>query len=186
MPRLLARTDLIQGPESWIPKLGRSIRRRRDLHTLPELVRNVTYVLALDDEVREGGFAQYFFNPACAYVFDTWDVLGELDPPSADLLAAALSRVGAAHVIDLDIERMSAQDPTALEAAYGRLIDVISKAREEPGTLVEQFVKFRERYAPDLGELEGFTALYPKWCEQKGLHEAVANIVLANRFDFFD
>jgi len=186
MSRLLARSDLVHPPEVWLPKLQAAMRARRDLLTLPELVRDVGLVLVLDAEVRGGGFALFFFNPSCRHVFETWFALEALDPTCVELMTDALARVGLSYGIDLDVRALAEMEGDVLRPAYGRLIDIVTCARNESGTLLEKFARFQNRLAADQDGLEGLASLDARWCAYEDWKEPVIERILANRLEFMD
>jgi hypothetical protein len=185
MPQLLASSDLCNAPEVWLPKLQAAVRKRRDLHTLPEVVRDVGLVLELDAEVHSGGFALYLFNPPCRHVYDAWYVLDELDTTCVGLLSAALRRVGVSYGIEVDPKQLAASnDDDALRCGYGRLIDVVTRARGESGTLQERFARFRDRLEADADGVEGLGSVSRKWCDHDRWKETIVRRILAHRFEF--
>jgi hypothetical protein len=183
--RLLASSDLYNAPEVWLPKLQSAYRDVRDMHELPDLVRDVGFVLQLDGEIRTGGFAQYFFNPACRDVYDAWFVLVEYDRICADLVSEALRRIGVSYQIDLDPTRLPDDDDgEALRIARGRLIDAVTQARAQSGTLIERFTRFRDRLAEDVDGADGLEHLTRCWLNYDEWKEAIVSRVLGNRFEF--
>jgi hypothetical protein len=182
--RLLASSDLYHAPEVWMPKLQSALREVPDFDELPDVVRDVALVLELDREVQTGGFAQYFFNPPCRRVYETYDVLVELDRICADLVSEALRRVGMSYSVELDPKSLPDGDPEAVRIALGRLIDAATQARAQSGTLLERFVRFRDRLATDFEGAEGLEALTRCWVNYDEWKEAIVARVLGNRFDF--
>lgn len=139
----------------------------------------------LDDEVRNGGFAQYFFNPSCVGVLDAWLFAREAAPLAAELLALAVLRLGATAGQTIDLEaRLAAVGPGGLFPALEALMAIHRQAHEAAGDVRAAFARFRDASAQAAGPLRGFDALNERFWLEVDIDAAAVAHVRANAAEF--
>jgi hypothetical protein len=147
----------------------------------PQPFRDAALLLELDGQVRNGGFAQYFFNASCLNAFDAWFLCSDVDPSADAILSLALRRVGVEFGLPLDLHALVASGGgEALGPSFGGLLDVYRNAHRAPGALLEQFVAFRDRLASAKGDLPGFDELNMRFFRETQIPATLVKHVRAN------
>jgi hypothetical protein len=165
-------------------KLGALLRKRtagmeRDKEA-NEAHRDVAFMFELDDQVRTGGFAQYFFASSCLNAFDAWFASDVIDEMINELLSHALQRLGAEFGVDLELHRLLGEGGgDAMGKAYSQLIEIYQAAHKGPGDLAEAFVAFAERLDDDKQGLPGFTKINQRYIDEVDVEAAAADHVRA-------
>ncbi len=166
-------------------KLGALLRKRTagmaQDKGADEAHRDVAFVFELDDQVRKGGFAQYFFASSCPNAFDAWFATDVIDEMTNELLSHALKRLGAEFGVDLELHRLIGEGGgDAMGKAYAHLIQIYQAAHKGPGDLAEAFVAFAERLDDDKPGLPGFAKINQRYVDDVDIDAAVAEHVRAD------
>lgn len=143
----------------------------------PQEPRDLALLFELDHQVRNGGFAQYFFNASCLNSFDAWFAANATDAVSETLLGLAFLRLGHELGIDLDIARIVEEGGKALGEAYSRLLTEYKKAHDASPKLLEAFAAFRDRLAKDRDGLIGFDVLNQRFFGEVDIDRAIVEYV---------
>jgi hypothetical protein len=165
-------------------KLGELLRKRtagmESNKEADESHRDVAFMFELDTQVRNGGFAQYFFNSSCTNAFDAWFASDVIDGMTNELLSHALVRLGAEFGVDLELHRLISEGGgDALGKAYAQLIQIYQGAHQTSADLKEAFVAFADRLDDDKDGLPGFGKINRQYFEEVDLDAAVAEHVRA-------
>jgi hypothetical protein len=139
--------------------------------------RDVAFMFELDQQVRNGGFAQYFFNSSCTNAFDAWFASDLIDGTTNELLSHALQRLGIEFGIDLELHRLIGEGGEALGKAYTQLIEIYQGAHQAAEDLKAAFVAFVDRLDDDKQGLPGFGKINRQYFEEVNLDAAVAEYV---------
>ena len=165
-------------------KLGALLRKRtsgleRDKEA-DESHRDVAFLFELDQQVRKGGFAQYFFNASCPNAFDAWFASDVIDNVANELLSHALNRLGAEFGVDLELHRLFDEGGgDALGKAYAHLIEIYQGAHEAAPDLKEAYVAFAARLEGDKQGLPGFAKINRQYLKEVDTDAAVCEHVRA-------
>lgn len=170
---MLTRRDLDRPAAELLALLRERASPHMQVPSAPRPWRELACMFELEDEVRNGGFSQYFFNHSCANAFDAWAATRALADPAHALLDRALLRIGAEYGVDLDLARLSERRDD-LARAHAGLLDNHARTRRAHGGLINQYVAFAQRLATDLGPVAGFDALERRYFEQSNLPAAIA------------
>lgn len=146
----------------------------------PEHVRDVAMLFELDHQVRNGGFAQYFFNASCPNAFDAWFASEAIAPEAHELLGLALIRVGVEFGVDLDLRRIIQHDSKKLGPAYGSLLQIYKDAHTDPSRLLEDFASFRDRLAEPKKGHAGLFDLQMKFFAETNVPRSIVEHVLGS------
>jgi hypothetical protein len=139
----------------------------------PPVERNVLLVLELDQQVKNGGFDQYFFN--CGEnALEALLVLRSLAEPTAGLYERVLSIAAAQMPADIDLKRL--RTGTELAIQNERWLAALDRSRSFGASLLDRFVTFRERIRTN----EMFS-LALKWCSASQVRPTVAKYLLEHR-----
>jgi hypothetical protein len=165
-------------------KLGELLRKRTagmaSDKEADESHRDVAFMFELDQQVRDGGFAQYFFASSCPNAFDAWFASDLIDGMANELLSHALQRLGVEFGVDLELHRLIGEGGgDALGKAYSQLIDIYQSAHHASADLKEAFVSFAERLEDDKQGLPGFSKLNRQYMAEVDAEAAVAEHVRA-------
>jgi hypothetical protein len=165
-------------------KLGALLRKRtagleRDKEA-DESHRDLAFVFELDQQVRKGGFAQYFFNASCPNAFDAWFASDVIDGVMNEMLSHALHRLGVEFGIDLELHRLFDEGGgDALGKAYAQLIEIYQGAHQAEADLKEAFVAFSARLDGDKQGVPGFAKINKQYLKEVDTDAAVAEHVRA-------
>jgi hypothetical protein len=165
-------------------KLGELLRKRtagmESNKEADESHRDVAFMFELDTQVRNGGFAQYFFNSSCPNAFDAWFASDLIDGMINELLSHALERLGVEFGVDLELHRLIGEGGgDALGKAYTQLIEIYQGAHQAAGDLKEAFVAFADRLDDDKQGVPGFGKINRQYFEEVDVNAAVAEHVRA-------
>jgi hypothetical protein len=164
-------------------KLGALLRKRtagmESNKEADESHRDVAFMFELDHQVRNGGFAQYFFNASCPNAFDAWFASDLIDGTVNELLSHALQRLGVEFGVDLELHRLIGEGGDALGKAYTQLIEIYQGAHQMSGDLKEAFVAFTDRLDDDKRGLPGLGKINRRYFEEVHIDVAVAEHVRA-------
>jgi hypothetical protein len=139
----------------------------------------------LDMEVRNGGFAQYFFNRTCPQAFDAWFAAESIVPVAHDLLGVALNRLGGEFSVNLDLANIiQFGGGKALGPAYGALLGIYKQQRNTGGALIDQFASFRDRLAAPRGAVEGFDSLNMRFFRETTVVTSMAEYLKESADDY--
>ena len=142
--------------------------------------RDVAFLFELDQQVRNGGFAQYFFNASCPNAFDAWFATDTIDGVANELLGHALKRLGLEFGVDLDLDRLIGDGGgDALGKAYSRLVEVYQSAHRASDDLRQAFIAFASRLDDDKQGVAGFAKLNRTYVEEVDIDAAIAEHVRA-------
>lgn len=145
-----------------------------------EAHRDVAFMFELDNQVRNGGFAQYFFNSSCPNAFDAWFASDLIDGIANELLSHALQRLGVEFGVDLELHRLINEGGgDALGKAYTQLIEIYQGAHQTSADLKEAFVDFADRLEGDKQGLPGFSKINKQYFAEVDINAAVAEHVRA-------
>jgi hypothetical protein len=112
--------------------------------------RDIAFMYELDQQVQEGGFAQYFFASSCPNAFDAWFAADLVDGTINELLSHALIRLGVEFGVDLELHRLFEEGGgDALGKAYGQLMVIYHAAHQVAPDLKEAYEAFAARLDPD-------------------------------------
>ena len=165
---------------------GRLAQVSNDDKSVPRNVRDLAVLFALDSQVRNGGFAQYFFNQSCPQAFDAWFAAEAIAPPAHVLLGAALVRLGAEFAVNLDLANViRTGGGKALGPAYAALLGIYEQQHEASGELFVRFASFRDRLAGARATAEGFDTLNMRFFRETSIPLAIAELVKASPKEFF-
>ncbi len=160
-------------------KLGELLRKRtagmESDKDADESHRDVAFMFELDHQVRNGGFAQYFFASSCLNAFDTWFAADLIDEMTNELLSHALHRLGTEFGVDLELHRLIADGGgDALGKAYAQLVEIYHGAHQASDDLKAAFVAFAERLNEDKAGAPGFGKINRQYFEEVDIDAAVA------------
>lgn len=142
--------------------------------------RDVAFMFELDHQVRNGGFAQYFFNASCPNAFDAWFASDLIDGAANELLSHALQRLGVEFGVDLELHRLLGEGGgDALGKAYTQLIEIYQGAHQAAADLKEAFVAFADRLDDDKQGLPGLGKINRQYFQEVNIDAAVAEHVRA-------
>jgi hypothetical protein len=167
-------------------KLGELLRKRtagmESDKEADESHRDLAFMFELDDRVRNGGFARYFFDTSCTNAFDAWFASDLIDGMINELLSHALHRLGVEFGVDLELHRLIDEGGgDALGKAYTQLIEIYQGAHQIPGDvdLKQAFVAFAERLEGDKQGVPGFGKINRQYLKEVDLDAAVGEHVHA-------
>jgi hypothetical protein len=142
--------------------------------------RDVAFMFELDRQVRNGGFAQYFFNSSCPNAFDAWFASDVIDGVINELLGHALQRLGLEFGAELDLDQLLGKvGGDALGKAYGQLVQIYQDAHRSSPDLKEAFIAFATRLDDDKQGIPGFGTLTRRYFAEVDLDTSVADHVRA-------
>ena len=163
-------------------KLGDVLRKRtagmeRDKNA-DESHRDVAFMFELDRQVRDGGFAQYFFASSCTNAFDAWFASDLIDGTANELLSHALQRLGIEFGVDLELHRLIGEGGgDALGKAYAQLIEIYQGAHQATADLKQAFMTFTERLEDNKQGMPGFGRINRQFVEDVDIDAAIAEHV---------
>ena len=177
---MLSRADL-KLPDD---KLGELLRKRtsgmESDKEADEAHRDVAFMFELDHQVRNGGFARYFFSASCTNAFDAWFASDLIDGVTNELLSHALHRLGVEFGVDLELHRLIEEGGgDALGKAYTQLIEIYQGAHQTSADLKEAFVEFADRLDGDKQGVPGFGKIDRQYVKDVDLDAAVGEHVRA-------
>ena len=150
-------------------------------------MRALAVLFELDGQVRNGGFAQYFFNASCPQAFDAWFAAEDLAPTAHLLLGAALKRLGSEFGVNLDLDGIiQSGGGGALGPAYDGLLGIYKQQRSAPGDLLVRFANFRDRVALPRAGLDGFDTLNMRFFEETAIPTWLAECVKESPDEYLD
>jgi hypothetical protein len=175
---MLSRNDL-KLPDA---KLGELLRKRtaglESDKEADEAHRDVAFMFELDQQVRKGGFAQYFFNTSGPNAFDAWFASDVIDEATNELLSHALQRLGAEFGVDLELHRLLSEGGgDALGKAYAQLLQIYQGAHR--GDLKEAYAAFSDRLDGDKEGVPGFVKINRQYLKDVDIVAAVVEHVRA-------
>lgn len=142
--------------------------------------RDVAFMFELDAQVRNGGFAQYFFNTSGPNAFDAWFASDVIDGTANELLSHALHRLGLEFGVDLELHRLLDEGGSdALGKAYAQLMVIYQEAHRMAADLKQAFVAFAERLDGDKQGVTGLGKINRQFVDQVDIDAAVAEHVRA-------
>jgi hypothetical protein len=157
----------------------------RDLASAPEGWSSLASLFELDDEVRNGGFAQYFFNPSCVGALDAWLLARTVSPLAARLLADAARRLGESAGRPIDFEaRLAAAGPGGLMPELEALVRIQQASQAASSNVKEAFARLRDACAKPRNGLQGFQALEARFFEEVDIDAAAVAYVRGNPSKF--
>ena len=122
--------------------------------------RDVAFMFELDLQVREGGFAQYFFASSCLNAFDAWFASDVVDGSINELLSHALVRLGTEFGVDLELHKLFEEGGgDALGKAYAQLMVIYHEAHQAAPDLITAFAAFAARLEPDKAGVPGLAKI---------------------------
>jgi len=165
-------------------KLGELLRKRtagmESDKEADESHRDLAFMFELDTQVRNGGFAQYFFNSSCTNAFDAWFASDVIDGMTNELLSHALHRLGVEFGVDLELHRLIGEGGgDALGKAYAQLIEIYQGAHQTSADLKEAFIAFTDRLDDDKQSVPGFGKINRQYFAEVDTDAAVAEHVRA-------
>lgn len=125
--------------------------------------RDIAFMYELDEQVQEGGFAQYFFASSCPNAFDAWFAADLVDGTINELLSHALIRLGVEFDVDLDLHRLHEGGGEVLGKAYGQLMVIYHMAHQAAPDLKQAFDAFTARLDPDKEGAPGFAKINKRY-----------------------
>jgi hypothetical protein len=146
-----------------------------------EAHREVAFLFELDQQVRSGGFSQYFFNTSGANAFDAWFATDVIDGTANELLSHALQRLGVEFGVDLELHRLIEEGGgDAIGRAYAQLLVIYQEARKVSDDLKQSYVAFAERLRPDRQGIPGFASIDKRFLAEVDVKTAVCEHVRAD------
>jgi hypothetical protein len=122
--------------------------------------RDIAFMFELDQQVQEGGFAQYFFASSCPNAFDAWFASDLVDGTINELLSHALVRLGTEFGVDLELHKLFEEGGgDALGKAYAQLMVIYHGAHQAAPDLKQAFDAFTARLDPDKGGVPGLAKI---------------------------
>jgi hypothetical protein len=177
----LSKKDLSLDDEELAERLRLVALLARDLEGTPEGWSGLASLFELEDEVRNGGFAQYFFNPSCVGALDAWLLAREVAPLAATALADAARRLGESAGQPIDFEaRLAAAGVGGLMPELEILVRIQREAHAASKDVMTAFTRFRKACAKTRKGLLGFEALEERFFEQVDLDAAAVAYVRKN------
>ncbi len=131
-----------------------------------EAFENVGVIVELDNQVLNGGFSQYFFNPSFAGVLNAWMFSKDNFKPLAALIEATLQRLEAQFGGDLDIaKRFDVGGAGGLGPILMELMRINRAATEAEEDPYDAFMAFHRQVVDDKAGVAGFGPLDDRYLD---------------------
>lgn len=180
----ITRSDLLLSDDDLVAKLRTIDRLEAEASGMSILV-DIVHLLELDHQVKNGGFAQYFFNASSQFAFDAWFASQSVGDELYDLMTRAIARVTFELGDEIDLHAIfQSQGGAGINGAYARYVDAMVRGRGSSLDTLRAFAAFRDRVNRRAADWQGLDELTTEYLTAFDMTAAVTKLARENAASF--